>query len=65
MLVAMAEQHSEAQEPAPKGWCVCGKKTSIAGAHEVVLPNGRDGWKGQCAECGAPLFAIRRKPAGG
>jgi hypothetical protein len=31
----------------------------------VTLPNGRPGWKGRCPECGAPLFAIRRKPAGG
>ena len=34
-------------------------------AREVTLPNGRPGWEGYCAECGAPLFAIRRKPAGG
>ncbi len=47
----------------PKGWCVCGQKVTIAGALEVTLPNGRPGWEGSCPECGAPLFAIRRKPA--
>jgi hypothetical protein len=46
----------------PKGWCVCGQKVTIAGAVEITLPNGRDGWEGRCPECGAPLFAIRRKP---
>ncbi len=46
----------------PQGWCVCGRKVTIADALEVTLPNGRDGWEGRCPECGAPLFAIRRKP---
>lgn len=46
----------------PQGWCVCGKKVTIAGAEAVTLQNGRDGWEGRCPECGAPLFAIRRKP---
>ncbi len=52
-------------EPAagPKGWCVCGEKVTIADALEITLPNGRPGWEGHCPECGAPLFAIRRKPA--
>ncbi|MGI8801299.1 MAG: DUF5679 domain-containing protein [Solirubrobacteraceae bacterium] len=51
-------------EPAaePTGWCVCGQKVTIAGAEEVTLPNGRPGWEGRCPACGAPLFAIRRKP---
>jgi hypothetical protein len=48
--------------PGPYGWCVCGQKVTIAGAVEITLPNGRDGWEGSCPECGAPLFAIRRKP---
>jgi hypothetical protein len=46
----------------PQGWCVCGRKVTIADALEVTLPNGRPGWEGHCPECGAPLFAIRRKP---
>ncbi|MEA2371682.1 MAG: hypothetical protein QOH12_2076 [Solirubrobacteraceae bacterium] len=46
----------------PVGWCVCGQKVTIEGAQEITLPNGRDGWEGRCPECGAPLFAIRRKP---
>lgn len=46
----------------PQGWCVCGRKVTIEGAREITLPNGRDGWEGRCPECGAPLFAIRRKP---
>jgi hypothetical protein len=45
----------------PQGWCVCGRKVTIAEALEVTLPNGRPGWEGHCPECGAPLFAIRRK----
>jgi Domain of unknown function (DUF5679) len=56
-----------ATEPAtpdggPQGWCVCGEKVTIAEAVEITLPNGRPGWEGHCPECGAPLFAIRRKP---
>jgi ribosomal protein S18 acetylase RimI-like enzyme len=46
---------------APQGWCVCGQKVPIADAEAVTLPNGKDGWQGHCPECGAPLFAIRRK----
>jgi hypothetical protein len=54
-------------EPAagPEGWCVCGAKVTIEGAQAITLPNGRDGWEGRCPECGAPLFAIRRKPKAG
>jgi hypothetical protein len=48
------------QDPAPQGWCVCGTKADIAEAEAVTLPNGRPGWQGYCAECGSPLFAIRR-----
>jgi hypothetical protein len=51
-----------APDAGPHGWCVCGRKVPIAGALEVTLPNGRPGWEGRCPECGAPLFAIRRKP---
>ncbi len=60
-----SSRHREAQEPGPQAWCVCGEKVNIADAREVTLPNGRPGWEGYCSECGAPLFAIRRKPAGG
>ena len=60
-----SSRHSEAPDPAPQAWCVCGEKVTIADAREVTLPNGRPGWEGYCSECGAPLFAIRRKPAGG
>ena len=63
-LSEMVERHSEAQDPGPQAWCVCGEKVTIADAREVTLPNGRPGWEGYCSECGAPLFAIRRKPAG-
>jgi hypothetical protein len=65
MLVAMVEpsaRHPEAPEPGPQGRCVCGEKVTIADAREVTLPNGRAGWQGYCPECGAPLFAIRRRP---
>jgi hypothetical protein len=64
MLVAMVDPdatHSEAPEPGPQGRCVCGEKVTIADALEVTLPNGRAGWQGYCPECGAPLFAIRRR----
>ena len=65
MLVAMVEpsaRHPEAPEPDPQGRCVCGEKVTIADAQEVTLPNGRPGWQGYCPECGAPMFAIRRRP---
>lgn len=65
MLSQMVESHTEAEEPGPQGWCVCGQKVTIADAREVTLPNGRPGWEGHCPECGSPLFAIRRKAAGG
>ena len=64
MLVAMVEpsaRHPEAPEPGPQGRCVFGEKVTIATAREVTLPNGRAGWQGYCPECGAPLFAIRRR----
>ena len=59
----MAEADT-AENAAPKGWCVCGAKATIADAREVTLPNGKPGWEGYCSECGSPLFAIRRKPKG-
>lgn len=65
MLCAMADLPPDSQDSGPKGWCVCGRKVTIAGACEVTLSNGRPGWQGHCAECGAPLFALRRKPAAG
>ena len=64
-MVEQGSRHSEEQDPGPQAWCVCGEKVTIAGAQEVTLPNGRPGWRGRCPECDAPLFAIRRKPAGG
>jgi hypothetical protein len=56
----MAEPSTDAQDPGPQGWCVCGQKVTIADAQAVTLSNGRDGWQGYCPECGSPLFAIRR-----
>ncbi len=61
---------AEDQNPPPdaaqaKGWCVCGQKVTIADAQAVTLSNGKAGWQGYCPECGSPLFAIRRKAAGG
>jgi hypothetical protein len=50
------------EESRPDGRCVCGEKVTIADAREITLPNGRAGWQGYCPECGAPLFAIRRRP---
>jgi hypothetical protein len=65
-MVERSSRRSEAQDPGPQARCVCGEKVTIADAREVTLPNGRPGWKGRCPECGAPLFAIRRrKPASG
>lgn len=61
----MADPTTESADPAPKGWCVCGEKTTIAGARAVTLANGKPGWEGHCSECGSPLFAIRRASATG
>ena len=63
-MVERSSRHSEAQDPGPQAWCVCGEKVTIADAREVTLPNGRPGWEGRCPKCGAPLFAIRRIAAG-
>lgn len=63
--VAMHEPRTDTPDPAPQGWCVCGEKVPIAEAREVTLPNGKDGWQGYCPNCGAPLFAIKRKKKGG
>ena len=58
----MSDPHiGPAPNAAPQGWCVCGQKVPIADAREVTLPNGKPGWEGYCPECGAPLFAIRRR----
>ena len=59
-MVERSSRHSEAQDPGPQAWCVCGEKVTIADAREVTLPNGRPGWEGYCPECGGPLFGIRR-----
>ncbi len=64
-MVERSSLHSKEQDPGPQARCVCGEKVTIADAREVTLPNGRPGWQGRCPKCGAPLFAIRRKPAGG
>ena len=64
-VVRFTGADAEVQEPGPQAWCVCGEKVTIADARDVTLPNGRPGWEGYCPECGAPLFAIRRQPAGG
>ena len=61
-MVEPSARHPEAPEPGPQGRCVCGEKVTIADAQEVTLPNGRPGWQGYCPECGAPMFAIRRRP---
>ena len=61
MLLGMADANIGAPDPGPQGRCVCGAKVTIADAREVTLPNGRAGWEGYCPECGAPLFAIRRR----
>jgi hypothetical protein len=53
---------SDTADPGPQGRCVCGAKVTIADAREITLPNGRPGWRGYCPDCGAPLFAIRRRP---
>ena len=64
MLAAMSDARTEPPpNAAPQGWCVCGQKVPIADAREVTLPNGKPGWEGYCPECGAPLFAVRRKTA--
>jgi len=61
----MAEPISDAGGAEPQGRCVCGEKVVIADAEAITLPNGRPGWRGYCPECGAPLFAIRRKSKAG
>lgn len=62
----MAEPNaSQAPDPGPQGRCVCGEKVTIADAREITLPNGRPGWEGYCPDCGAPLFAIRRRATAG
>jgi hypothetical protein len=60
----MAAPTPQPDDPGPQGRCVCGEKVTIADAQEITLPNGRAGWQGYCPECGAPLFAIRRRSAG-
>src|SRR5437764_3649524 len=62
-MVERSSPPSEARDPGPQAWCVCGEKVTIADAREVTLPNGRPGWEGYCPGCGGPLFAARRKPA--
>jgi len=62
-VVDPSSPQSETPDPSPQGRCVCGEKVTIADAREMTLPNGRPGWQGYCPECGAPLFAIRRRPA--
>jgi hypothetical protein len=61
-MVEPGARHPDAPEPDPHARCVCGERVTIADAREVTLPNGRAGWQGYCPECGAPLFAIRRRP---
>jgi hypothetical protein len=60
-LGSMAEPIADAGDAEPQGRCVCGERVVIADAEAITLPNGRPGWRGYCPECGAPLFAIRRK----
>jgi len=64
-MVEPSAHHSDTPDAGPQGRCVCGEKVTIADAQAVILPNGRPGWEGYCPECGAPLFAIRRKRAAG
>ena len=59
----MVDPTPELPQAVPHGRCVCGQKVAIADAREITLPNGRPGWQGYCPECGAPLFAIRRRQA--
>ena len=61
-MVELSARHSEKPDPGPQGRCVCGEQVTISDAREMNLPNGRPGWQGYCPECGALLFAIRRKP---
>jgi Domain of unknown function (DUF5679) len=63
MLIFMVDPISGAPDAEPLGRCVCGEKVIIADAEAITLSNGRPGWRGYCPECGAPLFARRRKPA--
>lgn len=64
-MVEPSAPNPDPPDSGPQGRCVCGEKVTIADAREVTLPNGRPGWEGYCPECGAPLFAIRRRPAAG
>ena len=41
-----SSRDSEAQDPSPQAWCVCGEKVTIADPREVTLANGRPGWEG-------------------
>ncbi len=61
MLISVVDPIPGAPDAEPRGRCVCGEKVIIADAEAITLPNGRPGWRGYCPECGAPLFAIRRK----
>jgi hypothetical protein len=61
--LGVVDPTSEPRDPGPQGRCVCGEKVTIADAREIILANGRPGWEGYCPECGAPLFAIRRRSA--
>jgi hypothetical protein len=61
MLITVVDPIPGAPDAEPVGRCVCGEKVMIADAEAITLPNGRPGWRGYCPECGAPLFAIRRK----
>lgn len=63
MLIFMVDPISGAPDAEPLGRCVCGEKVIIADAEAITLSNGRPGWRGYCPECGASLFARRRKPA--
>ncbi|MEO8967435.1 MAG: hypothetical protein ABI427_07765 [Solirubrobacteraceae bacterium] len=58
----MVDPTPEVPHSEPQGRCVCGERVTISDAREITLPNGRPGWEGYCPECGAPLFAIRRRP---
>jgi hypothetical protein len=61
-MLGSSKPPSDTADPGPQGRCVCGAKVTIADAREITLPNGRPGWRGYCPDCGAPLFAIRRRP---
>ncbi len=63
-MVEQSSRQSEAQDPGPQAWCVCGEKVTISDPLEVTLPNGRPGWEGYCPECGSPVFAIQPQTGG-